>query len=78
MSFETCRSEPDVIVLATRWNGTTITVPHFGDEQSAGQRAFYHRARLNRAATLGKYTDEMEAASPSEGEAPHRLDWHDD
>jgi hypothetical protein len=24
MSFKTDRSEPDVVVLATRWNGTTI------------------------------------------------------
>jgi fructose-bisphosphate aldolase class 1 len=26
-----------------------------------GQQALYHRARCNAAATLGKYTDEMEA-----------------
>ena len=52
---------------------------HGRDEHlSAGQRAFCHRARLNGAATVGKYTDEMEAASPSEGEATHRHDWHDD
>ena len=48
------------------------------DQLPAGQQAFSHRARLNGAATLGKYTDEMEAASPIEGEAPHRRDWHDD
>ena len=29
---------------------------------SAGQRAFYHRARCNVAATRGEYTDQMEAA----------------
>ena len=27
----------------------------------AGQQAFYHRARCNSAATLGEYSDEMEA-----------------
>jgi fructose-bisphosphate aldolase class I len=48
------------------------------DQLPAGQRAFSHRARLNGAATLGKYTVEMEVASPIEGEAPHRRDWHDD
>jgi len=37
-----------------------------------------HRGRLNAAATLGKYTTEMEAASESEDDAPHRHDWHDD
>lgn len=45
---------------------------------AAGQRAFCHRARLNGAATLGKYTDEMEAASASKDDPPHRHDWHDD
>ena len=53
------------------WHGRDEHLP-------AGQQAFCHRARLNAAATLGKYADEMEAASPSEGEAPHRRDWHDD
>jgi fructose-bisphosphate aldolase class I len=48
------------------------------DQLPAGRQAFSHRARLNGAATLGKYTIEMEAASPIEGEAPHRRDWHDD
>ena len=36
---------------------------HGRDENfAAGQRAFCHRACLNGAASLGKYTDEMEAA----------------
>jgi fructose-bisphosphate aldolase class I len=52
---------------------------HGRDEQlAAGQRAFCHRARLNGAATMGKYTAEMEAASGSEDDAPHRRDWRDD
>jgi fructose-bisphosphate aldolase, class I len=45
---------------------------------AAGQRAFYERARLNGAASVGKYTCEMEAASPSEDDPPHRRDWRDD
>jgi Fructose-bisphosphate aldolase class-I len=48
------------------------------DQFAAGQRAFCHRARLNGAATLGKYTDEMEVASTSKDDPPHRHDWHDD
>jgi len=52
---------------------------HGRDENlAAGQRAFYHRARLNGAASVGKYTDEMEAASPSGDDPPHRRDWRDD
>jgi fructose-bisphosphate aldolase class I len=52
---------------------------HGSDEHLAvGQRAFRHRASLNRAATLGKYTDEMEAVSGSKDDPPHRRDWHDD
>ena len=45
---------------------------------AAGQRALYHRARFNGAASVGKYTDEMEAASASADDPPHRRDWRDD
>src|SRR6516165_9599832 len=52
---------------------------HGRDENlAAGQRAFYHRACLNGAASVGKYKDEMEAASPSGDDPPHRRDWRDD
>jgi fructose-bisphosphate aldolase, class I len=52
---------------------------HGRDEYlAAGQRAFCHRACLNGAATLGKYTCEMEASSASEDETPLGRDWHDD
>jgi fructose-bisphosphate aldolase, class I len=44
----------------------------------AGQQAFYQRARLNAAANVGTYTSEMEAASPSDKNPPHRHDWRDD
>jgi len=45
---------------------------------AAGQRAFYHRARCNGAASDGKYTDEMEAAPLDADDPPHRRDWRDD
>jgi fructose-bisphosphate aldolase, class I len=45
---------------------------------AAGQRAFHHRARLNGAASVGKYTGGMEAASPSDDDPPHHRDWRDD
>jgi fructose-bisphosphate aldolase class I len=41
----------------------------------AGQRALRHRASLNRAASLGNYTDEMERASPT---ADDGRNWRDD
>jgi fructose-bisphosphate aldolase, class I len=51
-----------------------------GREQNlaAGQEALSRRARSNGAASLGKYTDEMEAASQSAYDPPHRQDWSDD
>ena len=48
------------------------------DNLAAGQRALYHRASSNGAACVGKYMDEMEAASPSDEDPPHRRDWSDD
>jgi fructose-bisphosphate aldolase class I len=45
---------------------------------SAGQRALYHRATCNGAATVGKYTDEMETGLPGADDPPHRRDWRDD
>jgi fructose-bisphosphate aldolase class I len=52
---------------------------HGRDENlKAGQQAFYHRARCNAAATLGEYTDEMEAGSAAAGSPAHRREWHDD
>jgi fructose-bisphosphate aldolase class I len=43
---------------------------------SAGQQALYRRASFNGAASVGKYTAEMEAASVDD--PPHRRDWRDD
>jgi len=52
---------------------------HGKDENlAAGQRALYQRANSNAAATLGKYTGEMEAASSGADDPPHRRDWRDD
>jgi len=52
---------------------------HGRDENlSAGQRALYHRASCNGAASVGKYTDEVEAGSPGADDPPHRRDWRDD
>jgi fructose-bisphosphate aldolase, class I len=52
---------------------------HGRDENlAAGQEALYRRARCNGAASLGRYTDEMETASQSADDPPHRHDWRDD
>ena len=44
----------------------------------AGQQAFYHRAKCNSAATLGKYTSALEGKKSAPEAAVHRSDWHDD
>ncbi len=52
---------------------------HGRDENlAAGQQALYRRARLNGVASVGKYGDEMEAASLEADDPPHRRDWRDD
>ena len=52
---------------------------HGRDEKlTVGKQAFSHRARLNSAASLGRYADEMEAASVGADDKPHRRDWRDD
>jgi fructose-bisphosphate aldolase, class I len=53
------------------WHGQEQNLP-------AGQRALYRRASCNGAASLGKYADEMEAASPMADDPPHRRDWCED
>jgi hypothetical protein len=45
---------------------------------TAGWQALRQRARCNSAASLGKYTDEMEAAPLGADTHPHRRHWHDD
>jgi fructose-bisphosphate aldolase class I len=52
---------------------------HGRDENlAAGQNALYRRARSNGAASIGKYTDEMELESVSADDPPHRREWSDD
>jgi fructose-bisphosphate aldolase, class I len=56
-----------------------LEVWHGRDENlAAGRLAFSHRARANGAASVGKYTDEMEAAPRDADDPPHRRDWRDD
>jgi fructose-bisphosphate aldolase class I len=45
---------------------------------AAGQRALAHRVRCNGAASLGTYTDEMEASTAGAGTPAHRREWQDD
>ncbi len=52
---------------------------HGRDENlAAGRQALYRRARCNSAASLGKYTDEIETAPVSAANPPHRREWRDD
>jgi fructose-bisphosphate aldolase class I len=52
---------------------------HGRDENlTARQQAFFGRARANGAASVGKYTDEIEAAPGGADDPPHRRDWRDD
>ena len=52
---------------------------HGRDEQlKTGQQALYHRAHCNGAASLGTYTEEMEAALAGPRGAPHRGPSDDD
>jgi hypothetical protein len=48
-----------------------------GQDENLQQQALYRRARSNGAASVEKYTDEMEEAPPTD-EPPHRRDWRDD
>ena len=44
----------------------------------AAQQAFYHRAKCNSAATLGRYTSALEGDRSELAAVAHRSDWHDD
>ena len=67
ISFSYGRALQDPALEA--WHGRDQDVP-------AGQQALYRRASLNGAASVGKYTAEMEATSADD--PPHRRDWRDD
>ena len=45
---------------------------------AAGRQALYQRARCNSAASLGRYTDEMEQMPVGVVTPPHRREWRDD
>ena len=51
-----------------------------GNQQNlkAAQQAFYHRAKCNSAAAIGKYTSALEGKKSAPEAAVHRSDWHDD
>src|SRR5215475_13494289 len=52
---------------------------HGRDENlAAGQSALYRRASCNGAASIGKYTDEMELESANSVDPPHRRAWDED
>jgi fructose-bisphosphate aldolase, class I len=52
---------------------------HGEDENlEAGRQALYLRARCNSAASLGRYSDEMETTTAGAGSPPHRRTWRDD
>jgi fructose-bisphosphate aldolase class I len=52
---------------------------HGRDENlEAGRQALYQRARCNSAASLGMYTDQMEAIPGGADSPPHRREWRDD
>jgi len=53
------------------WHGRT-------ENLAAGRQALYQRARCNSAASLGRYTDQMEEPPVNVISPPHRREWHDD
>ena len=69
ISFSYGRALQD-LALAT-WLGNK-------DNDQAAQRAYYHRARCNAAATLGKYTAAMENEFTGKRAEGHRSDCEDD
>jgi fructose-bisphosphate aldolase class I len=65
--------------MAARFQDPALEAWHGQDENlTAGQAALYRRASCNGAASVGKYTEEMELATASADDPPHRRDWRDD
>lgn len=69
ISFSYGRALQDAALEA--WHGERKNI-------KAGQQALHHRAKCTRAASLGKYTEEMEEALSSKTAPAHRADWHED
>ena len=53
------------------WHGTDGNL-------EAGRQALYQRARCNSAASLGRYTNQMETLPAGASSPPHRREWRDD
>jgi fructose-bisphosphate aldolase, class I len=69
ISFSYGRALQDAALEAWRGDNNNI---------KAGQQALYQRAKCNGAASLGKYTEEMEGNASRKRTPAHRADWHDD
>jgi fructose-bisphosphate aldolase class I len=69
LSFSYGRALQDA-ALAT-WHGKP-------ENTAAAQRAFYHRARCNGLAALGKYTDAEESQARGAAAPSVSAQWHDD
>jgi fructose-bisphosphate aldolase, class I len=69
VSFSYGRALQDPALQA--WHGRA-------ENLAAGQQALYLRACLNGAASVGKYTDDMEEVAPSVDDQLHCRDWRDD
>lgn len=69
ISFSYGRALQDPAIVA--WRGKQQNL-------KAAQQAFYHRAKCNSAAAIGKYTSALEGQKSAPEAAVHRSDWHDD
>lgn len=69
ISFSYGRALQDPAMAA--WHGNP-------ENLQAAQQAFYHRAKCNSAAALGRYNSELEGDRSGLAAAAHRSDWHDD
>jgi fructose-bisphosphate aldolase class I len=69
ISFSYGRALQDPAIVA--WGGKK-------ENLKAAQQAFYHRAKCNSAAAIGKYTSALEGEKSAPKAAVHRSDWHDD
>jgi fructose-bisphosphate aldolase class I len=69
ISFSYGRALQDAALHA--WHGKA-------DQIKAGQQAFYHRAKCNGAAALGKYSDALEGKGAMVAASAGMTEWHDD
>jgi fructose-bisphosphate aldolase class I len=69
ISFSYGRALQDAALHA--WHGKA-------DQIKAGQQAFYHRAKCNGTAALGKYSDALEGKGAMVAASAGMTEWHDD